>query len=71
MEKTKDEAFKDFLEKIQGQNKAGLLLSTLQLKYERETAGEDADKRGHCWRGLLGAPWGTDRERNFLPGWDV
>jgi hypothetical protein len=45
MDKTKDDAFRNFLEKIQGQNKAGLLISTLQLKYERETAGEDADKR--------------------------
>ncbi len=45
MDKTKDDAFRNFLEKIQGQNKTGLLLSTLQLKYERETAGEDADKR--------------------------
>ena len=45
MDKTKDDAFRNFLEKIQGQNKAGLLINTLQLKYERETAGEDADKR--------------------------
>jgi hypothetical protein len=45
MDKTKDDAFRNFLEKIQGQNKTGLLISTLQLKYERETAGEDADKR--------------------------
>ena len=45
MDKTKDDAFSNFLEKIQGQNKAGLLINTLQLKYERETAGEDADKR--------------------------
>lgn len=45
MDNTKDDAFRNFLEKIQGQNKSGLLISTLQLKYDRETAGEDADKR--------------------------
>ncbi len=41
----KDQAFKDFLEKIQGQNKAELLLSALTVKYGKETAGKDADKR--------------------------
>lgn len=45
MDNNKDKEFKDFLEKIQGQNKAGLLLSALSVKYERETAGEDADER--------------------------
>ena len=49
MDKTKDDAFRNFLEKIQGQNKAGLLINTLQLKYERETAGEDADKDTDLW----------------------
>lgn len=45
MDKTKDEAFIKFLEKIQGQNKADLALQALQVKYEREMAGEDNDKR--------------------------
>lgn len=45
MDKTNNEAFQKFLEKIQNQNKADLALQALQVKYEREMSGEDNDKR--------------------------
>jgi hypothetical protein len=45
MNNIKDEAFIKFLEKIQSQNKADLALQALQVKYIREVAGEDDDKR--------------------------
>ena len=40
-----DPSFKAFLEKLQEQNSRGFLTQLAQLKSERETAGEDADKR--------------------------
>ena len=40
-----DPSFKAFLEKLQDQNNRGFLTQLAQLKSERETAGEDADKR--------------------------
>lgn len=36
---------KSLLEKMRDQNKTDLLLQTLQVKYEKEVAGEDNDKR--------------------------
>lgn len=45
MDKTKDEAFQKFLEKIQKQNQTDFGMQLLQVKYEREQAGEDNDKR--------------------------
>jgi len=40
-----DPSFKAFLDKLQEQNNRGFLTQLAQLKSERETAGEDADKR--------------------------
>ena len=40
-----DPSFKAFLEKLQEQNSRGFATQLFQLKAERETAGEDADKR--------------------------
>lgn len=40
-----DPSFKAFLDKLQEQNNRGFITQLAQLKSERETAGEDADKR--------------------------
>ena len=40
-----DDSFKAFLEKIQTQNQRGFITQLLQVKAEREIAGEDNDKR--------------------------
>ena len=40
-----DPSFKAILDKLQEQNNRGFLTQLAQLKSERETAGEDADKR--------------------------
>jgi len=40
-----DDSFKAFMEKIQTQNQRGFITQLLQVKAEREIAGEDNDKR--------------------------
>ena len=40
-----DPSFKAFLEKLQDQNNRGFVTQLVQLKAEREIAGEDNDKR--------------------------
>jgi hypothetical protein len=40
-----DPSFKAFLEKLQEQNNRGFVTQLVQLKAERENAGEDNDKR--------------------------
>jgi predicted nucleic acid-binding Zn-ribbon protein len=40
-----DPSFKAFLEKLQEQNNRGFATQLVQLKAEREIAGEDGDKR--------------------------
>lgn len=41
----RDESFQSLLKKIVNQNKAAGVLHALQVKYEKEMAGEDGDKR--------------------------
>ena len=69
-----DKDFLKFLEKIQDQNKGGLALQALQVKYNREMAGEDNDKReeqlnslANIFKNVEKAITGFDVKIDFTP----